>query len=254
MSLKLFKFLLFFHNLSGFFCHRYSNKTFVVSKMLLFVNILKIVFCLFVSFYVEDNRELKSNFLSEDLFDLDNFSQFSKLSVAISISFVQVTSLILFLIQMIKRKKIKKFLNAAIKIPVNDRIVTNFLKKSTADIFIWASLFFTLTLLKFLFTSKISLLSFLVYYILLLPSFIVQSLIVSIKIFQNFAITLLQSLQDDLKIRKLSKSSKHNLKAQARHQEIYDLVSHFNDTFGTQMTTVVCCITFMIVFRVSSFH
>lgn len=251
MSLKLFQFILVFHNISGFSCHRFSNQTFAVSKILLFANILKILICLFTALCLSENVELRSSFFRDDWNDFENFSQFSKLTITISARLVLITSIVLFLIQIVKRKKMETFLNASLKIPVDDSVLSTFRLKYIKDVILWAVLYFTLTLFKFLLTAKVSFLSFLAYYVSLLPSFIVQSLIISCKIFQNFATTLLKSLRDDIKQRKLNKSLRKSFKAQVRHDEIYVLVCSFNDTFGTQMTAVICCITFMIVLHVS---
>lgn len=214
----------------------------------------------FILMFLINSKPLKDiEFFRQDLSQLQNFSLFSKFVMIVGATILQFCAYCVFPVQILNRRKVADFMNAALKMKLNDKYFAKFKKacvKSTSLLMIYFS---SAVIFKFFTIMVPSILNFFVYLFLSYPFIIMFALVSFVKMFENFIVTYLQEIESD--IIALSTSKLHYIDAKSedkdfllirrKYQNLFEFVEKFKISFGAHLTISVSFITTAIVFSVN---
>lgn len=257
MSLPLFRFALCLYNYSSILCLKYNGKVFEISRLQALHNVLKMPFVIGVAFLISLYVPLRDAIFKKSLVFLKNHSVFAQLSVVLVLFLMQISELLLCTLQVAKREKIIKLMNQALCQALSQKYHQKFVKRciNITKIFLFAN--FLSHSIQYVGTCNISVLTLFVSFMMFYCFNVLFSFVCFVKSFEAFIVTSIKELKSEVKEQQQLMSTDHKvnlqhlIKLSKKYQIIRDLVEIFNDSFGSQITLVVCQLTTAIVLNVS---
>lgn len=245
-----------FYNFSGLFALNFDRGTFRISYFQAFLNIAKLLSTLSFVAYATILWTTSYNIFKSALVALPHFSNFSRITLSLSTVFRENIAFFLLILQLTHLRLIKHFMNEALLMTLNEKYLKKF-ENTCLRHFAILSGFLTVNLVvKYFSVMNPSILSFTIFASYMYPGLTIMSFVSFVKIFENFIVVSLKEFRYDLhQMNHLSKLSSCTAnekisKLAVKYDKIFKFVESFADTFGTQLTVVICCMTAVLVFCV----
>lgn len=219
------------------------------SSLIAYVNLIKVlfVFCFAVSLLTAQNIRIKNNLL-----DLKSSSPFSKVIVLINLKLFQTSSVIVCILQFVRRHEIADFANRLCFFEVDEKFSIEFTKSVRNYLSYTLALFLGITLIQFVFKFQGTFFSLLIFVVYLQPHLLMMSFITFMRVGERFFIMCLKDFKTRIKSYVESKKSDNSegFELLKKYRIICDLNKTFNNLFGPQMSVLACCTLLMAIFQV----
>lgn len=228
-----------------------STNRFITSRIHAVFNVLKMPLVLIFGAVTFRNLHLLNLFFEDNFIRSPRYSDFLKFIVEVTQQIVQVNSFFICMLQFLRREQITLFLNHAKELELSPTYKMK-LKNIWRKFFVQISSLFMITLIiQYLFRGRITLLS-LCGFALFSHSYVVMSSFLSlIKTFEIYFIICLKDFKHRLSANMRNNDLKIYLELISQYQKIFDISREFNNVFGTQVTSMSCCVTILTIFQVS---
>lgn len=218
------------------------------------MNLFKLPLALTVTLFMSISAEFTKEITRDEIVSLDNFSVFSIVLMVILSVLVDLSALLLCLVQWFNRREIEKILNQALRFFRffdSDQVaeLKNRIFKINLVLFIVSIWYISLQNSVLNVSWKAMLSGLFIMY----PFFVIINFWIFLKFSELFFISCLRNFYRKVK-RLLSNQScdLQNLETLlVEHHEIYNLSTQFNRVFGAQITIVTCCVSLMTTLHVN---
>lgn len=237
------RFVIFFYNLLGTLSLKYEAGNYEVSKISVILNSIKISLSILVLTVIFASKFLKDIYKGW-VVNLNSLSVFSQVMLIVLVFFINFVSLAISVLQTIRLKIIRDFMNdaGAIYASLNKASAQSFHKIIKTNILV-IILLCTIASIVQLSVFELSYKTVLIFIPVMYPGFLNLGLLGFIKSCEGlFAISLKNfkaKLEESLK--KASFESGDWQELAILYRNLYELNLKFNITFGTQMTIITCC-------------
>lgn len=249
--------MLSFYNFTGLSCLKFSNGVYEISHLSAFINIVKIITCLILIYFVSSSIELQRILFRHVFIVMPDFSYFSKMSINFAAACVHYFSSVLFIHQFVRRHGMKRFMNNALFRNMNQIYLRRFIRLCVSTLRL-ALCTVVVTFIKYLAIINPSFVNFLVYLVYIFPSIIALGFVSFVKNFESYVVVSLQKFDEELKqvtcreARRFYSDIEIYLRFSYKYQKLFDFVNEFNDLFGHQMTIQTNALTIITILLVSS--
>lgn len=246
-----------FYNFSGFFALSFDRGTFKISYFQAIWNVAKLLLTLSFVAYASIVWTTSYNIFKPALVALPHFSNFSHITLSASTVFRETIAFFLLILQLTHLRLIKKFMNEALLMTLNEKYSKKFENTCLRHFAILSVVLALNLLVKYFSVMNPSILSFTIFASFMYPGLTIMSFVSFVKNFENFIVVSLEELRHDLN--QVSNSGKLSScaineslsKLAEKYEKLFKFMRRFAETFGTQLTVVTCCITAILVFSVS---
>lgn len=251
MSKAALQWILPVYNFIGISSVKQVENCFRVSSFFAWLNLIKMIFDFIFMFFLFENHEIRAAILKFDIINIKSYSVFAQIIVLTSTQLVKTVSLLICIVQFLKRREIAELMNEVSGFVIDESFsrrlksawLRKFIKVSVAFLFTSSILYST----KF----KPSLTSALWMITLVYPCLIATSFLSLVSTCKIFLVAFMQDYKNDLSkhLQDASQNDYHRLAV--KHQKIVNLSKNINKTFGVQMTLLTCGATVVSTFQVS---
>lgn len=245
-----------FYNFSATLCLTYDNHVYKVSKLVAFLNVLKITIIILIAAPIA--ASLKESTLKFGFFDPANFSIVSRVTMFCAAITIHASNFVLTIMQILWRNHIKDFMNEALESTPSERYLKIFQKLCIKNSMASGILFVLSSFLQYFSSMHVSFASAVIYILMVDSVEVILSFVSFVRNFENFVAVLLEEFRNDIKnlvnFEKFQEGSDeaNYRKLSEKYQKIYNLVEKFNEAVGLQLTMITCLWVVMLVLQVTS--
>lgn len=240
MTLKRFAY--FFYNFTGFYCFKFENSQFKISRVKFFFNLFRLTSSFLIAAIAMIILSGAKEIIRQDLVSLPVFSDFTRFSLLVGVALQQSSAFVLFFSQALKLSKIASFLNKCQVISPKHEFLEIFEQNVTQHFKVLFFIMIPLTTLKYTAMMIPSAWSFLVFLSFMYPAATILGFFSFVKNFENFIIACLKELESEVE---------DCFSLISKYKKLYGVSKAFNDAFGNQLTLMTCFVTATIVVGVS---